>query len=142
MTGALFGKSSLFAKSLNPNRSPSPHAVAIKVDKMMVKAISVFDGQLSQRFVIYGRGADSNGGIIVHVDFETLHKRSCVGESRPGTEGSDYELWAPRSSVHSECILGHKDLYARRKPAARCFNKKTYEKLVQHHNCRCSALTP
>ena len=42
-------------------------------------------------------GKKSLTGVIVALDFTTLHQRICQGVDRPGTDDSDYELWSPGS---------------------------------------------
>jgi len=112
---------------------------SIAVARMTVKSIEVFDGMVSQRFIVYGRNAGGKSdGAVVSVDFASLHKRACVGTDDPGEEGSDYELWAPQATSATHCILGHKDQYARRKPKSRCYNTRSYEAKLHHTNCKCT----
>ncbi len=62
----------------------------------------------SQKFMVYGvreersvlknrRMVKTVTGVVVALDFTTLHQRICQGVDMPGTDDSDYELWSPGS---------------------------------------------
>eukprot|EP01094_Clydonella_sp_ATCC50884_P007697 TRINITY_DN1692_c0_g1_i1.p1 TRINITY_DN1692_c0_g1~~TRINITY_DN1692_c0_g1_i1.p1 ORF type:complete len:641 (+),score=196.68 TRINITY_DN1692_c0_g1_i1:177-2099(+) len=93
----------------------------------------------SQKFIIYGTRTTTEGGIrgaMVHVDFTGLHERQCVGADKPGTDGSDYELWVP--SFAGECILGQRTAYVRRARDAECYNGLEYETRHTLSRCPCT----
>ncbi len=55
----------------------------------------------------YGRRKDK--GVVVHVDFSTLHKRRCEGAESPGAADSDFETYTPAASLlGDQCLLGKK----------------------------------
>jgi hypothetical protein len=54
----------------------------------------------SQEFIVYGRRKEK--GVVVHVDFSTVHKRRCEGAESPGASDSDFETYAlPECQVHA-----------------------------------------
>lgn len=87
----------------------------------------------SQQFVIYGSYDNSTnesneggegvegeekpppppvdtGDVMITLDFSSLHQQRCVGVDKPGTDGSDFELWSPhddgRHGSNNKCFLG------------------------------------
>eukprot|EP01090_Pellita_catalonica_P001691 TRINITY_DN1144_c0_g1_i2.p1 TRINITY_DN1144_c0_g1~~TRINITY_DN1144_c0_g1_i2.p1 ORF type:complete len:826 (-),score=181.56 TRINITY_DN1144_c0_g1_i2:53-2530(-) len=70
-------------------------------------------------FLLYGTRNNKDGtdtGVVVHLDFSTLHERECTAD--------DYEEWSPKDGDGEFCLLGEKRTYLRRKPDAKCFNPK------------------
>ena len=41
-------------------------------------------------------------GVVVTLDFKDLHEPQCQGADKPGTDGSDYELWTPFDGRHGD----------------------------------------
>ena len=100
----------------------------------------------SQKFIVNGIKMDilssslektdfSNNGVIIYIDFSTLHQRLCEGVETPGEVESDYEFWSPSGSGDDKCLMGHrvyigllffslylKVTYVRRKREAQCYN--------------------
>eukprot|EP00741_Cyanophora_paradoxa_P012663 tig00020614_g12234.t1 len=86
-------------------------------------------------FVLYGsRGAQ---GVIVHVDFSTLHMRMCKGVDAPNAPDSDYETWTP-GAHDTECVLGHTITYVRRKRDSECDNPETQQRKISRKTCACT----
>lgn len=94
----------------------------------------------SQRFLIYGTrsipGSFGTYGVVIQVDFESLHERQCTGADRAGEADSDYELWVP--SNHHKCLLGERVEYVRRKRDRECYNGLSYESKKFLATCACS----
>ena len=105
-------------------------------DEVIVTDISQSDPGLGQRFLVLGRlaGSDTGEGVVITVDFESLHQRPCLGEHSPGEDWSDYERWVPKQG----CVLGTQTFYARRKPQAKCYNGVATERMVERHTCECT----
>lgn len=105
-------------------------------EPMVVMNIILEPSAISTKFMIYG--ARGSSGILVHIDFSSLHERQCVGASEAGSPDSDYELWSPRDTADSpDCLLGRKVQYTRRKGDAECLNSKMYEMMQFVNNCTC-----
>ena len=91
---------------------------------------------------MYGLTYNLKQGIIVSLDFNSLHQRNCTGKSNPGSDISDYEYWLPHwhsKGNESLCVFGHKIKYLRRKRTSRCFNPD----IIADHDllefCECTA---
>lgn len=46
---------------------------------------------------------------------EDLHQRVCKGIDSAGSLESDYEIWSPSGLTNTDCLLGKKVKYIRRK---------------------------
>mmetsp|Transcript_40785 Transcript_40785/g.96132 ORF Transcript_40785/g.96132 Transcript_40785/m.96132 type:complete len:871 (-) Transcript_40785:64-2676(-) len=91
----------------------------------------------SQIFVIYGRRGDK--GVVMQINFETLHERRCEGINAAGGEGSDYEFWTPADSIRKgSCLMGRKVTYTRRKRAVQCFNGWDFDRKEARASCECT----
>jgi hypothetical protein len=65
----------------------------------------------------------------VHLDFTNTRKKKC--------EEDDFEKWYARSTK-SECIMGHKQWYKRRKPNVDCYVGDEFKDAEEHEeNCPC-----
>lgn len=88
---------------------------------VIVVNIIIEPSNLSQQFLVYGVVAppqesddqeiQTTGGkaFLTYMDFSGLHMKQCVGEDKPGTASSDFELWSPNDGRHgsaSNCFLG------------------------------------
>lgn len=64
-------------------------------------------GNTSDKFLIHGtiNGDSEISGIIILIDFSSLHPRNCSGHDNPGTDDSDYEYWVPHNP-NEFCLLG------------------------------------
>ena len=90
----------------------------------------------SQIFILYGRRHDK--GVLMQLNFETLHQRRCLGVNAPGSDTSDYEEWIPSDELREgKCLLGRKVTYTRRKRDARCFNGHDYDHKQRSKSCQC-----
>lgn len=91
----------------------------------------------SQTFVLYGSRGEE--GVLVYMDFSSLHMTKCKGVDAAGSPNSDYELWTPSDTRSGgKCLLGHQVRYTRRKRASKCFNGEIYERVEFKKNCPCS----
>lgn len=90
-----------------------------------------------QEFIVYGRRKGK--GVVVHVDFSTVHKRRCEGADSPGAADSDFESYTPVSSLldNGQCLLGKKITYTRRRAEAACFNGDEFERSSSIEICDC-----
>jgi len=91
----------------------------------------------AQSFVVHGV-ADNGRGIVVGIDFSSLHKRNCQGIDSPDSFDSDYELWSPNDESNPKCLMGKRVTYLRRKREAECFNTQQFERKLFIENCECT----
>mmetsp|Transcript_11552 Transcript_11552/g.15062 ORF Transcript_11552/g.15062 Transcript_11552/m.15062 type:complete len:887 (+) Transcript_11552:98-2758(+) len=108
------------------------NTVEVSKTPIQVENVIIEPTSKSTRFLVYGRDASkmgTNRGIIVSVDFSSLHERVC--------SDADYEIWRPRLSDNS-CLLGHIVEYTRRKQDSACFNPKEHETKLAITNCECT----
>ena len=77
-------------------------------------------------------------GVLVAVDFSTLHQRICQGVDLQGNEESDYELWSPSGLNQEACLMGHKTIYTRRKRESQCFNGEKFDRKIFQEDCLCT----
>lgn len=57
-------------------------------------------------FVVYGEN-EFGAGVVVGLDFSSLHQRVCKGVDSPNTEESDFEYWTPNGNISPSCLLGN-----------------------------------
>ncbi|KXN90322.1 Vacuolar protein sorting/targeting protein 10 [Leucoagaricus sp. SymC.cos] len=100
------------------------------------RALVTLPDSTSQKFLLLGQVArkdqSKNVGrfVIVYLDFSPTRKRKC--------EEDDFEKWYARKG-ESECIMGHKQWYKRRKPDADCYVGEKYMDPKEHdENCECT----
>ena len=91
----------------------------------------------AQSFLVYGI-ADNTRGLVVGIDFSSLHKRNCQGIESPDDFDSDYELWSPNDEANPKCLMGKRVTYLRRKREAECFNTQQFERKLFIENCECT----
>jgi hypothetical protein len=90
----------------------------------------------SQQFVLYGTKDEK--GVIIGLDFSSLHEPSCRNPDSPGTSGSDYELWTPNDGrATDKCLMGRTMSYVRRKQESECYNGVEFERSIFATNCEC-----
>jgi hypothetical protein len=68
---------------------------------------------------------------MITLDFTGLLETQCKGVDKPGTDGSDFEIWTPHDGRHGtedKCFLGLINEYVRRKQDAECFNGEDFER--------------
>ena len=84
---------------------------------------------------IYSR---SLKGVIIALDFTSLHQMTCTGIQNPGYNilfvytlirmpESDYEFWTPMNFIGDKCLFGRSVKYLRRKRKSKCFNPETMD---------------
>lgn len=86
----------------------------------------------AQTFVLHGT-RKQNGrdiGVLVHLNFNGFHQRAC--------NDTDYEQWSPFDMAGSNCFLGQKTIYTRRKRESECYNPVTYEPKKSNGVCECA----
>ena len=110
----------------------------ISETKFQVTNIIIEPSNIGEKFVIYGRQALGSKGVIVAVDFSSLHPRICVNPQLPDTPESDYETWSPNGKISAECLLGRKVTYVRRKRDSQCFNQEQFDRWQFSHFCECT----
>ena len=88
-------------------------------------------------FIVYGN-SEMGSGVVVGLDFSSLHKGLCKGVDSPNTEESDFEYWTPNGFVSPTCLLGRKVSYVRRKRESECFNGEEFERKKFIENCECT----
>ena len=96
-------------------------------------------------FIVYGRTATSakerfrdSKGVVISLDFSSLHERVCQLPDKPGDPSSDYETWSPNGVISEHCLMGHQTTYVRRKREAECFNPEEWENWVDWKDCECT----
>ncbi|KAF9450688.1 vacuolar protein sorting/targeting protein 10 [Macrolepiota fuliginosa MF-IS2] len=104
--------------------------------KIHAGALVTLPDSTSQKFLLLGlvprkeRKHDIGAVVIVYLDFQPTRKRKC--------EDGDFEHWYARGG-DSQCIMGHKQWYRRRKPDADCYVGEKYIDPVEHdENCECT----
>ncbi len=91
-----------------------------------------------QEFIVYGRRKDK--GVVVHVDFTSVHKRRCEGAESPGASDSDFETYTPASALlGKQCLLGKRITYTRRKATSACYNGDEFERSSSVEICECQS---
>ncbi|KRX00018.1 hypothetical protein PPERSA_05520 [Pseudocohnilembus persalinus] len=99
---------------------------------------------IGQRFLIIGQAqiSDNNQvqtqGLVVALDFSTVHQVQCQGAESPNTPDSDYELWSPNGLSQPDCLLGANRQFVRRKRQSKCFNGQQFERQVKIDFCQCT----
>lgn len=94
-------------------------------------------------FIVYGRTSSKNNtkepkGVVISVDFDSLHERTCRDPEHPDDPNSDYEKWSPNGVVSEKCLMGHQSTYIRRKRDARCWNPEQWDRWFSFENCECT----
>jgi len=108
----------------------------IQVDNIVIEPRSV-----SSKFIVFGESRVEKRGVIISMDFKELHMVKCQGESNPDSPESDYEYWSPNDGRHgTQCFLGRKVSYVRRKKDRPCYNGEEYQPKQFVDNCECSRL--
>ncbi|KAG6872852.1 vacuolar protein sorting/targeting protein PEP1 [Termitomyces sp. Mi166 len=105
--------------------------------KLLARGLMTLPDSTSQKFLLLGSVArrDQKGDIgrvvIVFLDFARTRSRKCSGDN-------DFERWYARDRK-TECLMGHKQWYKRRKPNADCFVGEKYTDPVEHEeDCECT----
>jgi len=87
----------------------------------------------SLKFILVGMTKEPKY-YVYQLDFDELHERKC--------EKSDFEDWVARLDEKGDpdCLMGHKQIYRRRKSDAECFIKNEFT--IDHpkaEKCKCTA---
>ncbi|KAF8649292.1 hypothetical protein AX16_005896 [Volvariella volvacea WC 439] len=104
--------------------------------KFRARALTTLPDSTSQKFLLLAtvaRRDQSNeigGTVIIFLDFSGTRKNKCTED--------DFEKWYARP-IKTECLMGHKQWYKRRKPDANCYVGDKYQDPVEHEeNCECT----
>ena len=114
----------------------------ISREPMIVRNIIIELTSTSQRFVIYGHTQNKKGvkqGVVIGIDFSSLHEPMCRSPTEPNTQYSDYETWTPNDGrLGHNCLLGKKTILIRRKREVACFNPQVIESKSNIEFCECT----
>ncbi|KAF9483067.1 vacuolar protein sorting/targeting protein 10 [Pholiota conissans] len=104
--------------------------------RLSARGLVTLPDSTSQKFLLLGQvskqdqKADVGKVVVVFLDFANTRGRKCLT--------SDFEKWYARPH-NSECLMGHKQYYKRRKPDADCYVGEKYKDPVVHdENCECT----
>eukprot|EP00331_Platyophrya_macrostoma_P012271 CAMPEP_0176421916 /NCGR_PEP_ID=MMETSP0127-20121128/9447_1 /TAXON_ID=938130 /ORGANISM="Platyophrya macrostoma, Strain WH" /LENGTH=888 /DNA_ID=CAMNT_0017802715 /DNA_START=25 /DNA_END=2691 /DNA_ORIENTATION=+ len=130
------------------NEGLSWHTLDVSETPIEITNIITEPSNTAQKFILYGRTAantqDSKGvvkarkGVLIGIDFSSMHERTCVYPDKPNDDISDYETWSPHGHIVDDCLMGHKITYVRRKRQAECFNPQEFDKIYDYKNCQCT----
>lgn len=116
--------------------------VKISEKPIHVENIIIEPTNTAEKFIIYGTTSAEDGkktkGIVIALDFSTLHERECQHPETPGTQISDYETWSPNGHISEHCLMGHQTTYIRRKRDVQCYNKEEFDRWLEYKNCECT----
>jgi len=111
-------------------------------EKIHISNIIIEPTSTSQHFIVYGETASNKGvkkGVVIALDFTSLHEPQCRNPDSPDQPDSDYEKWTPNDGrAGSQCLLGRKVIYFRRKREAMCYNGLNFERKIVIENCACT----
>jgi len=108
---------------------------------IMIENVIIEPTSTSQHFVIYGKSTKKGQakGVVIGLDFTALHEPQCRNPETPDSPDSDYEKWSPHDGRHgSECLMGRKTIFHRRKREAQCFNGQDFERMIITELCQCT----
>jgi len=106
--------------------------------KFEIENVIIEPSATSLHFVVYGYRSD-NDGVLISLDFASLHQSQCKGIDAAGSEESDYEFWSPSDGrMNGQCLMGHKVKYTRRKQDAQCYNPEEVERMEEVEHCACT----
>ncbi|KAF5354534.1 hypothetical protein D9758_011247 [Tetrapyrgos nigripes] len=104
--------------------------------RLRAKALVTLPNSTSQKFLLSAQVArhdqtnEIGRYVLIHLDFADIRDRKC--------DEADFEKWYTRAR-NSECLMGHKQWYKRRKPSANCYVGAKFEDPVGYEdNCECS----
>ncbi|KAJ4296183.1 vacuolar protein sorting/targeting protein PEP1 [Kalmusia sp. IMI 367209] len=111
----------------------------IKLDyKIRAQELTTVPDSTSLKFILYGSKVAESGGrkhTIIHLDFTELHERKC--------EEGDFEDWSARKDENGDamCVMGHKQIFRRRKWDADCFVEEDFKDPVpKFEPCDCDEI--
>ncbi|KAF8798604.1 vacuolar protein sorting/targeting protein 10 [Phlegmacium glaucopus] len=119
--------------SLDLGTTWTPYDLGVK---LRAYALVTLPDSTSQKFLLLGQVSKGDqkygdgGAVVVFLDFSKTRGRKC--------QDSDFEKWYARPH-ESECLMGHRQWYKRRKPEANCYVGEKYRDPVTHEdNCPCT----
>ncbi|THU94129.1 vacuolar protein sorting/targeting protein 10 [Dendrothele bispora CBS 962.96] len=123
--------------SLNLGKTWDTYKLPVRV---RAKALVTLPDSTSQKFLLSAQvprqdqSNDIGRYVIIYLDFADTRTRKC--------EESDFEKWYARAgNSDSECLMGHKQWYKRRKPDANCYVGQKFNDPEEHEdNCDCTDL--
>ncbi|CAI6277211.1 unnamed protein product [Periconia digitata] len=107
----------------------------IKLDyKFRARELTTVPDSTSLKFMLYAVKAErvEKKDLMIHLDFSEMHERTC--------EDKDFEDWAARKDENGDamCIMGHKQIFRRRKWDAECFVSQEFKDPVpKFEPCDC-----
>ncbi|KAK0452799.1 vacuolar protein sorting/targeting protein 10, partial [Desarmillaria tabescens] len=103
--------------------------------RLRARALTTVPDSTSQKFLLVGQVARKDQSqsigrfVVVFLDFANTRLRKC--------EAGDFEEWYARPA-QSECLMGHKQWYKRRKMDADCYVGEKFTDPVEHEeDCAC-----
>jgi hypothetical protein len=113
----------------------------ISDENFMIENVIIEPSSTGQHFIVYGKQTKKGKkkGVVIGVDFSSLHEPQCRNPDNPDAADSDYEKWTPNDGIAGhECLLGRKVIYIRRKREAQCYNGLDFERKTIVENCSCT----
>ncbi|KAF1935104.1 vacuolar protein sorting/targeting protein 10 [Clathrospora elynae] len=111
----------------------------IKLDyKIRARELTTLPDATSSKFMLYASKKKKGGGrehVIIHLDFTDMQEK--CGEK-------DFELFSVRKDSNGEpsCVMGHKQLFRRRKWDAECSVSEVFkEPIPEYKPCECDELS-
>ena len=92
-------------------------------DEIRPAQLTTTKDSTSLKFLLEGSGGpESSSGYIVAIDFDDMHERKCKDND------DDMENWSARVDKDGKptCLMGHTQMYRRRKANADCFVKNEF----------------
>ncbi|EJD41407.1 Oligoxyloglucan reducing end-specific cellobiohydrolase [Auricularia subglabra TFB-10046 SS5] len=103
---------------------------------MRAKVLTTVPDSTSQQFLLIGaldrkHVTDGRRFVAMNIDFSGTRKRKCAAD--------DMERWNARTIKGTECLMGHKQWYYRKKPQADCFVGDKFDDPEEHEeHCTCT----
>jgi hypothetical protein len=104
--------------------------------KIRARELTTLSDSTILKFLLYASKKKEGGGrehVLIHLDFSELHERKC--------EDKDFDAkWSVRvdSDDNPSCVMGHKQLFRRRKWDAECFIGEAFKDPVPSFEpCEC-----
>ncbi|KAH7372351.1 vacuolar protein sorting/targeting protein 10 [Pyrenochaeta sp. MPI-SDFR-AT-0127] len=132
------GDTDVIRYSLKHGRKGTWNKIQLKF-KIRARELTTLPDATSLKFMLYASKKKDGGGrehVIIHLDFNGLHERKC--------EDKDFEpKWPVRKEQDGKpsCVMGHKQLFRRRKWDAECFVGDVFNDPVPTFEpCECDEL--
>jgi len=104
--------------------------------KLRVERLTSVPHERSQQFLLIGVLAREDVSSIeryaaIHVDLAPIRQRECATY--------DEETFRVRTGKGQECMMGHRQIYTRKKPSVDCYIDKQFDEPIAHQErCNCS----